>query len=116
VKDKIKQKGKEGRRHLIAKFEYFEVIDIFFSNRPVTQPKVVIDSLADRRTSSNADNEASDIDNSVPPAKGTTTGSGNSTNSISFDSSDEPTVHVKQKSKRERRYQATNRCETGYIK
>jgi len=64
---------------------------------------VVIDSLADQCTSSNADNEASASDDSVPLAEGTTTGSGNSTNStialINLDSSDESTVHVKQKPK-----------------
>jgi len=88
---------------LIAKFEYFEVIDAFLANRPATQPKVIIDSLADQCTSSDADDEASDWDDSMPPAEDTTTGSENSTNSttasIDLDSSDESTVRVKQKPK-----------------
>jgi len=96
VKDKIKQTGEEGRRHLIAKFEYFEVMDAFLANRPATQPKVVIDSLAGQCTS-NAD---SDSDDSVQPAGSTTVGNGNSTAAtVDLDSSDEPTVNVKQKPK-----------------
>lgn len=68
VKDKIKQTGQEGTRYLISKFEYFMVIDAFLANRPATQPKVIIDSLADQCTS-NAENDASNSDESVYPAE-----------------------------------------------
>ena len=88
VKDKIKETGQEGRRYLIAKFEYFEVLDAFLANRPATQPKVVIDSLADQCTSK-ANDDLSDSDDSLQSPEITT--AGNSTTTL-IESSDDATV------------------------
>ena len=73
---------------MIAKFEYFKVLDAFLANRPATQPKVVIDSLADQCTSK-ANDDLSDSDDSVQPPESTT--AGNSTTTL-IKSSDDATV------------------------
>ena len=88
IKDKIKETGQEGRRYLIVKFEYFEVLDAFLANRPATQPKVVIDSLADQCTSK-ANDDLSDSDDSLQSPEITTAGNSTTT---SIESSDDATV------------------------
>ena len=64
IKDKLRETGQEGRQYLISKFEYFEVLDKIFGNKPATQPKVIIDSMAGITT---VDSEISDSDDSVMP-------------------------------------------------
>jgi len=64
IKDKLRETGQEGRQYLISKFEYFEVLDKIFGNKPATQPKVIIDSMAGKAT---VESEISDSDESVMP-------------------------------------------------
>ena len=66
IKDKLRETGQEGRQYLISKFEYFEVLDKILGNKPATQPKVIIDSMAGVATV-NSEFEISDSDESVMP-------------------------------------------------
>ena len=65
-KDKLRETGQEGRQYLISKFKYFEVLDKILGNKPATQPKVIIDSMAGVATV-DSEFEISDSDESVMP-------------------------------------------------
>ena len=48
MKDKTFQTGQEGRQYSILDYKvmYFEILDNILGSRPVTQPKIIIDSLS----------------------------------------------------------------------